>query len=70
VAKADSWFASMPHARNGFLKTNAAQLMEMKGRPVRGWLHIDGDHVHSQHQLAEWMALGTTAATSTLGKPS
>jgi len=27
--------------------------MEMNGRTVRGWLHIDGDHLHSQHQLAE-----------------
>lgn len=49
------------------LKTTAAAPMEMKGRTVRGWLRIDGEHLHSQRELAEWITIGTTAATSTPG---
>ncbi|MGE2688686.1 TfoX/Sxy family protein [Mycolicibacterium pulveris] len=44
------------------LATTAAQPMEMKGRTMRGWLHIDGEHLQSKRQLAEWIAIGTAAS--------
>ena len=49
------------------LKTAAAQPIEMRGRTMRGWAHIDGEHVRSRRRLGEWIAIGTAAATSTLG---
>lgn len=34
---------------------------------MRGWVHIDGEHVRSRRRLGAWIAVGTAAATSTLG---
>lgn len=44
--------------------TAAAQPAEMKGRTMRGWVHIDGEHLRSRRRLREWIAIGTEAATS------
>jgi hypothetical protein len=38
--------------------------MQMGGRTVRGWLHIDGNHLRTKRQLAKWIAIGTTTAQS------
>lgn len=50
------------------LTTTPAQPMKMKGRTVPGWLHIDGEHLHSQAPLDEWTTVGTKAATSVSGR--
>ncbi|MGV0646086.1 TfoX/Sxy family protein [Mycolicibacterium sp. XJ879] len=47
------------------LATTAAIPMEMKGRRMRGWLHVEPQHLQSQSQLAEWIAIGTAAASLT-----
>jgi hypothetical protein len=39
----------------------------MRGRTMRGWVHIDGEQVRSRRRLGEWIAIGTAAATSALG---
>jgi len=53
-------------ARAGrLLATSNARPMEMKGRAVRGWLRVDGDDVRTKRQLAKWIAIGTSTATST-----
>lgn len=44
------------------LAAGIAQPMEMKGRAIRGWLHIDGDHLRTTRQLAKWIAIGTATA--------
>jgi hypothetical protein len=49
------------------VRTTAAQPIEMRGRTTRGWVHLDGEHVRSRRRLGEWIAVGTAAATSTLG---
>ena len=46
------------------LKTTAAQPMEMGGRTMRGWVHVDGEHVSSRRQLATWVDIGIAAAAS------
>jgi TfoX/Sxy family transcriptional regulator of competence genes len=53
-------------ARAGhLLATSNARSMEMKSRAVRGWLHVDGDDLRTKRQLAKWIAIGTSTATST-----
>lgn len=47
-----------------FVRTTAAQPMEMGGRTMRGWVHVDGEHVDSRSQLAEWIDIGIAAAAS------
>lgn len=46
------------------LQTTAAEPMEMGGRTMRGWLHVDGQHLRSGDRLAEWIDIGITAAVS------
>lgn len=48
------------------LRTTAAQPVEMKGRTMRGWLHVDGEHVRSRRRLGEWIAIGIAATTAAL----
>lgn len=49
------------------VRTTAAQPAEMRGRTMRGWVHLDGEHVRSDRQLSEWTTIAIAAATSTLG---
>ena len=50
------------------VQTTAAQPAKMRGRTMRGWVHIEAEHLRSRRQLEEWIAIGTAAATSTLGR--
>jgi TfoX N-terminal domain len=38
--------------------------MEMRGRPMRGWLRVDPEDVRTKRQLAKWVGLGTAYARS------
>ena len=44
-------------------KTNAYP-MEMRGRPMQGWLRVDSEHVATKAQLAKWVRKGVTYARS------
>ncbi|HEX7322056.1 MAG TPA: TfoX/Sxy family protein [Mycobacterium sp.] len=46
------------------LATGTAHPMQMGGRAIRGWLHVDGDRLRTERQLAKWIAIGTTTAES------
>jgi TfoX/Sxy family transcriptional regulator of competence genes len=41
-----------------------AQPMEMRGRTMKGWLRVDGEHVRGKRELAKWAKLGTAYARS------
>lgn len=47
-----------------------ARLMEMKGRPMKGWLRIDADHVRTKRQLSSWVSIGVGYASSLPAKPT
>jgi hypothetical protein len=49
------------------LRIAVAQPIQMSGRTMRGWVHIDSEHVRSRRRLDEWIAVGTAAETRTLG---
>jgi TfoX/Sxy family transcriptional regulator of competence genes len=53
-----------PARAERLLATTNARPMEMKGREVRGWLHLDGGDLRTKRQLSQWIAIGTAAATS------
>lgn len=44
--------------------TTSARPMEMRDRPVRGWLRIESDDVRTHSELAKWVELGSTYARS------
>ena len=46
------------------VRTTAAQPMEMGGRTMRGWVHVDAEHLSSRDRLAEWVDIGIAAAAS------
>jgi hypothetical protein len=39
-----------------------ARIVEMRGRPMRGWLRVDADDVRTKRQLARWVTIGATYA--------
>jgi TfoX/Sxy family transcriptional regulator of competence genes len=41
-----------------------AELMEMGGRTMAGWLHVDAEHVRTKRQLESWVRRGVTYARS------
>jgi TfoX/Sxy family transcriptional regulator of competence genes len=42
--------------------TTPARPMEMRGRPMHGWLRIAPEHLRTKRQLSKWVALGAACA--------
>ena len=53
-----------PSESDALVATTNARLMEMGGRRMRGWLRVDPDELRTKRQLAKWVELGTTYASS------
>ena len=63
AAREDELLVRVGAERTGeLLATTDAQPMEMRGRPVRGWLRVDG--AAAPAELARWVDLGAAAARS------
>ena len=41
-----------------------ARPMEMRGRPMKGWLRIDAEQVRRKRQLVKWVQVGVAYARS------
>jgi TfoX/Sxy family transcriptional regulator of competence genes len=57
-----------PARADRVLATTNARPMERKGRAVSGWLHVDGDNLRTEHQLAQWIAIGAATAQNAPAK--
>ena len=53
-----------PDESDELVAATSAQLMEMRGRSMRGWLRVGAEDVAEDAALAEWVARGTTYARS------
>ena len=53
-----------PGQGDKLIATTSARPMEMRGRPMSGWLRVDTDDVRLKRQLAKWVTLGVTYAKS------
>jgi TfoX/Sxy family transcriptional regulator of competence genes len=53
-----------PAQSEALVATTNARLMEMRGRPMQGWLRVDPEEVRTKRELAKWVKLGTTYARS------
>jgi TfoX/Sxy family transcriptional regulator of competence genes len=51
-----------PAMSDELVATTDARPMEMRGRPMQGWLRVRSEHLETRAQLAEWVTLGTTYA--------
>jgi TfoX/Sxy family transcriptional regulator of competence genes len=53
-----------PAQSDVLVATTNARLMEMRGRPMQGWLRVDPQDLRTKRQLAKWVELGTRYARS------
>lgn len=53
-----------PARAEHLLATTGARPMEMRGRGIKGWLHVDGEDLGTKRRLVEWIAIGAAAAKS------
>ena len=53
-----------PAETDRLVATTSARPMEMRGRPMQGWLRVDPEHLRTRRQLAKWVELGTAYARS------
>jgi TfoX/Sxy family transcriptional regulator of competence genes len=53
-----------PARSDDLVATTPARPLEMRGRPMPGWLRVGTEHVRTERELATWVAMGTTYARS------
>jgi TfoX/Sxy family transcriptional regulator of competence genes len=53
-----------PEQSDTLVATTNAQVMEMRGRQMRGWLRVGPEDVRTKRELAKWVDLGATYARS------
>jgi TfoX/Sxy family transcriptional regulator of competence genes len=53
-----------PERSDALLSTTNADLMEMRGRRMPGWLRVADEDVRTERQLAKWVKLAATHARS------
>ena len=53
-----------PAQSDKLVTTTGARPMEMRGRPMQGWLRVDSDNVRTKRELARWVRLGVGYARS------
>ena len=53
-----------PAKSDTLVATTNSRLVEMRGRPMKGWLRVDPEHLRTKRQLAKWVELGTKYARS------
>jgi hypothetical protein len=53
-----------PARSDALVEETNARPMEMRGRPMQGWLRVAPEDVRGDRQLARWVELGTSYARS------
>jgi len=53
-----------PKESERLVETTPAQLMEMRGRSMPGWLRVDMEHVATKRNLTPWVKRGVAYARS------
>ena len=53
-----------PDESDALLETTNAHHMVMRGKPMRGWLRVDREHLRPRAELERWVKVGMTYARS------
>ena len=53
-----------PEASDELVASTEAQVFEMRGRQMKGWLRVDSTHLATTRELARWVEIGTSYARS------
>jgi len=48
-----------PGQSDALVRATTATVMEMRGRPMPGWLHVDSDDLRADGDLVAWVDRGT-----------
>ena len=59
-----------PGESDRLLATTPAELMEMGGRSMRGWLRVGPAELRNERQLRKWVSMGVAYARSLPAKGS
>ncbi|MGH9277632.1 MAG: TfoX/Sxy family protein [Acidimicrobiales bacterium] len=59
-----------PAQSERLIATTGARPMEMRGKPMRGWLRVEPDDLRTKRQLARWVKLGVAYGRSLPAKHS
>jgi len=59
-----------PSVSERLLATTAAELMEMGGRKMGGWLRVAPEHIKTKRDLSRWTERGVSYARSLPPKPA
>lgn len=59
-----------PVSSERLLATTPAELMEMGGRSMSGWLRVAPEHVRTKRDLSRWVERGVSYASSLPPKPA
>ena len=59
-----------PAQSGALVASSPARPLEMRGRPMDGWLRVASEHVETPGQLATWVEHGTSFARSLPAKPA
>ena len=51
-----------PSTSETLVATTTARPMEMRGRPMRGWLYVDVESLRTRRQLVKWVSIGAGSA--------
>lgn len=53
-----------PGESDELVESGDAELVVMRGRPMRGWLRVAPEHLRTRKQLTRWVDLGVGYARS------
>ena len=53
-----------PDESDALIEKTTAHHMVMRGKPMRGWLRVDPEHLRARDELAGWVKVGMTYARS------
>jgi TfoX/Sxy family transcriptional regulator of competence genes len=53
-----------PAETDAIVAKSNARPMEMRGKPMQGWLRVDSEYLGTKRQLTKWVGLGTAYARS------
>jgi TfoX N-terminal domain len=53
-----------PAHSDQLVATTAAELMEMRGRQMAGWLRVDAENLRTKDELSAWVERGVSYARS------
>lgn len=53
-----------PQESQSLVSRTKAYPMEMRGRPMEGWLRVDAEHVGTKRELSRWVQKGVAYARS------